>query len=237
MKVTKAAEHLYRLSYIGFVNCYLVQEDDGFTLVDAAVKGQGPAILRAARDLGIPVRRIALTHAHIDHVGAVDELHQALPEAQIAISARDARFLTGDMSLDPGEPATKLRGGFPRVAAVPGVLLHEGDHVGSLEVIASPGHTPGHVAFLDTRDGALIAGDAFQTKGGVAVSGTIVPLFPLPALATWSKPLALASARALLARQPSVLTVGHGPALRDPQAAMQRAIDTLGRSLARQKAA
>jgi glyoxylase-like metal-dependent hydrolase (beta-lactamase superfamily II) len=113
--------------------------------------------------------------------------------------------------------------------------LHDGDRIGSLEVIATPGHTPGHVAFLDTRDRSVIVGDAFQTLGGVAVSGTFKLLFPLPALATWHKGLSLESARKLLALQPSILTVGHGRVLNNPQAAMERAIRVMERSLAQEE--
>ena len=91
--------------------------------------------------------------------------------------------------------------------------MHEGDRIGSLEVIATPGHNPGQLAFLDVRDRALIAGDAFQTLGGVAVAGVVKPLFPLPGLFAWHKGLSLESGRKLLALQPSLLTVGHGRAL------------------------
>jgi glyoxylase-like metal-dependent hydrolase (beta-lactamase superfamily II) len=107
----------------------------------------------------------------------------------------------------------------------PDRLLKPGDRVGSLEVVASPGHTPGHVSFLDVRDRSLIAGDAFQTRGGIAVSGVLRPLFPFPALATWNKQAALASATALRALQPSLLAVGHGNAIRDPAEAMDGAIE------------
>ena len=81
----------------------------------------------------------------------------------------------------------------------------------------------------------MIAGDAFQTQGGVAVSGTFELLFPLPALATWHKGLALERARKLLALQPSVLAVGHGRMLSDPQTQMERAIRVLERSLAKEE--
>lgn len=57
-------------------------------------------------------------------------------------------------------------------------------------MVGTPSHTPGQIALFDPRDGSLIAGDAFQTRAGVAVSGTIRLLFPFPALATWSRPLA-----------------------------------------------
>lgn len=233
MKITRYSDDLIQLTQFNFVNCYLVREDDGFTLIDASVSGQGPKIIKAAEKLGFPIRRILLTHAHVDHVGALDALHEALPDAQVGISERDARFLRGDMSLDPTEPQDKLRGGYPLCTTKPDLLLHEGDRVGSLEVIATPGHTPGQIAFLDTRNRALIAGDAFQTMGGVAVSGTFVPLFPLPAFATWHKGLALESARKLLALQPSVLAIGHGRLLKQPQQAMERAIAVAQRSLAK----
>ena len=107
----------------------------------------------------------------------------------------------------------------------PDRLLKPGDRVGSLEIMASPGHTPGHVALLDVRNRSLIAGDAYQTRGGIAVSGVVRPLFPFPAMATWNKPAALASAIALLQLGPSLLAVGHGNALKEPAAAMDKAIE------------
>jgi glyoxylase-like metal-dependent hydrolase (beta-lactamase superfamily II) len=97
--------------------------------------------------------------------------------------------------------------------------------VGSLEVVAAPGHTPGHVAFLDVRDRTLIAGDAFQTRGGMAVSGVVRPLFPFPAFGTWHQSTALATAQALRRLQPARLAVGHGRSLEEPGPAMDAAID------------
>jgi glyoxylase-like metal-dependent hydrolase (beta-lactamase superfamily II) len=231
VKVRAQGNNVFRLNYLGFVNCYLVREADGFTLVDTAVKGRGKAIVQAARTLGQPIVRLLLTHAHVDHVGSLDELHALLPEAEVVISSREARFLAGDMSLDATEPVDKLRGGWPKVTTRPTRTVQEGDRVGSLEMVDSPGHTPGHASFLDTRDGGLIAGDAFQTLGGVAVSGTWVPLFPLPALATWHKPTCLDSARKLRALAPTWMAVGHGRILEQPVAAMDRAIAALDREL------
>jgi glyoxylase-like metal-dependent hydrolase (beta-lactamase superfamily II) len=103
-----------------------------------------------------------------------------------------------------------------------------GDRVGSLEVVASPGHTPGHVAYLDTRNRDLIAGDALQTKGGIAVAGVIRPRFPLPALGTWDKATARESAVALRALEPGRLAVGHGDVLDSPADAMAQAIAEAG---------
>lgn len=85
-------------------------------------------------------------------------------------------------------------------------------------------HTPSHIALFDQRDGTLIAGDAFQGAGGIAVSGTIRPLFPFPAMATWYKLAALQSARRLAALSPSRLAVGHGRVLESPGSSISEAI-------------
>jgi glyoxylase-like metal-dependent hydrolase (beta-lactamase superfamily II) len=206
------------------VNCYLVREGDGLTLIDTTIGGSTRAILAAAERMGAPIVRVALTHAHGDHAGSLDDLHAALPQAEILVPAREARFLAGDLSLDPGETQGVLKGNWKKSSTQPNRLLQGGDRVGSLEVIASPGHTPGHVAFLDTRDRSLIAGDAFQTRGGIAVAGVVRPFFPFPAMGTWHKLTALTSARALRSVEPRLLAVGHGTMLSGPLAAMDEAI-------------
>lgn len=224
MKATRHGEHLIKVTRFGLVNCYLVREEDGFTLIDSMVGGSAKGILQAAEEAEGVIKRIALTHAHSDHVGSVDALSRELADSELLVSARDARFLRGDKSIDPGEPQAKLRGGYPKIATEPARLLEPGDRVGSLELVASPGHTPGHCSFLDTRDRTLIAGDALQTLGGIAVAGVFRPLFPFPALGTWHKPTAVESARSLRALEPSRLAVGHGEVLEAPAAAMDAAI-------------
>ena len=224
MKTVRHTPNLVRLTRLGAVNAFFVVEDDGLTLVDTMLPKSQDDILAAARELGAPIVRIALTHAHGDHVGSVDALAAALPNATVAVSARDARLLAGDKSLDPGEPQSKLRGGYPQIETRPSVLLEPGDRVGSLEVVAAPGHTPGQVAFLDTRDRTLLAGDAYSTLGGVATTAKVNPRFPLPGMATWDKPTAVRTARELRALDPARLAVGHGRVVESPAAAMDAAI-------------
>ncbi len=224
MRTLPISDHAYQLTRLWMVNSFLVLEEDGFTLIDTNLAGSADGIIAAARRLDAPIVRIVLTHAHVDHAASIDALHAALPEVEILFPARTARLLAGDTSLDPDEPKAKLRGGYVTCETKPTRELQPGDRVGSLEVVASPGHSPDHTAYFDTRDRTLYAGDAFQTKGGVAVSGMLRWLFPLPALATWHKPTALASARALRALNSSRLAVGHGRTLVDPKTAMDRAI-------------
>lgn len=221
-------QHMHQLTFMPRmfpVNCYLVEEDDGLTLIDAGLPYSAKRIEQAAARMGKPIMRIVLTHAHEDHVGALDRLKARLPDAQVFISRRDARLLQGDVSLEAGEPDTPIRGSVPKgILTRPDVLLEDGDHVGSLLAISAPGHTPGSMAFLDTRTRALIAGDAFQVRGGVAVSGRLKPLFPFPALATWNKQSSLESAKKLAHLKPSLLAVGHGNMLPHPQIQLERAI-------------
>ena len=211
-----------RVSRYGMVNAYLVEEDDGLTLIDTMLPGSTAAILKAAG--GRPIKRIALTHAHADHIGSLDDLAAKLPGGEVLISGRDARLLGGDKTLDPGEERGKLRGGYPGAKTKPTRTISPGERIGSLEVFASPGHTPGHVAFLDTRDRTLYAGDAYSTLGGVATTAKVNWKFPLPGKATWDYPTALESARALRTLDPARLATGHGKVVESPAAAMDRAI-------------
>ncbi|WP_335872321.1 MBL fold metallo-hydrolase [Bacillus sp. 2205SS5-2] len=221
-------EFVYQVSFMPNwfpVNCYLLEEDESLTLIDAALPNSTKSIIEAAKKIGKPIKRIVLTHAHFDHVGALDSIKKLLPAVEVMISARDARLLAGDSSLDPSEPSTPVRGGVPKnIYTVPTTLLEDGDMIGSLKVIASPGHTPGSISFYDTRSGILIAGDAFQTRGGMAVSGKVKPLFPFPAMATWNKEIAVNSAKKLALIEPTLLAVGHGNMMKSPLQSMKKAI-------------
>ena len=213
-----------RIPWFGFVNAYLVAEDDGLTVIDTLMPRSASRILAAAGRVDAPIVRILLTHAHGDHIGSLDELAGRLPDAEVLISQRDARLLAKDMSLDPDEPQSKLSGSYPGAKTVPTGMLQPGDRVGSLEVLAAPGHTPGHVAYLDPRDRTMYCGDAYSTLGGVATTAKVNPRFPLPALATWDRPTALASARTLRALDPARLAPGHGKVVESPGPAMDAAI-------------
>jgi glyoxylase-like metal-dependent hydrolase (beta-lactamase superfamily II) len=212
-----------RISRFGIVNAFLVREDDGLTLIDTAIGGSAKAILSQAADLGAPIVRILLTHAHGDHIGSLDALAAELPDAEVIISSRDALLLAKDTTLQPGESG-KLKGSFPGAETKPTRTIENGDRVGSLEVIATPGHTPGHMAFLDTRDRTLYCGDVFSTLFGVYTSARANPLFPLPAMATWNKELELESAIELRTHEPTALAPGHGPVNTDALEQMDDAI-------------
>ncbi len=212
--------NLTQLTKFGLMNAYLVREDDGLTLVDTMMSAADD-LIAAAQEADAPIRRIALTHGHGDHVGSLDALHQKLgAEVPVLMPELDARILAGE----PVEFSDKKRGSWPKIETRPDVLLKPGDRVGSLEVVASPGHTPGHIAFLDIRDRSLVAGDAFHSIGGVQVPSRPTFPFPLVWMGTCDRSQALESAVALRALEPSLLVVGHGKATPSPLAAMDAAI-------------
>ncbi len=222
--------NLVQITRLRFVNAYLVREEDGLTLVDTGISGTAGAILEAARAAGAPIRRLAVTHAHGDHVGSVDALVERLGDVEVVYPERDARIMIGDLSLGPDEPGPPLRGlraaGFAKVKTRPTRTLAPGNRLGSLEAIAADGHTPGQLAYLDTRDRTLLCADVYATLLGPVTSAKPTLRSPVPGIATWNRSLALESARRLRALDPSRLAPGHGRVVDDPASLMDRALAT-----------
>ena len=180
MKVTAVGRYGKQLTRFGFVNCFLVREDDGYTLIDANLKGSEESILQVAGD--VPIRRILLTHPHVDHVGSVDALMARVAGLRLLASERSVPILQipPDLSLRPGEVGP-IRGGTSGIRSKVTQTVAEGERVGSLLVIDTPGHIHGHQSFLDERDGTLYAGDEFGSLGKLSVTGFMPWWFPMKA--------------------------------------------------------
>ena len=153
------------------VNAFVVNADV-LTLVDTGTPGGAGAILAAIRALGrepADVGRICLTHRHADHAGNAAELARATG-APVDVAPLEAPFVRDGTEQPRPSPATPLgRALVPYVKlALPWALppmpvqetLRDGEQVGPFQIIATPGHTAGHVSLLWQERGLLFAGDA-----------------------------------------------------------------------------
>ena len=190
MRAVEVAAGVFRLPLApaGALNCFaLVDADGGVTLIDAGLRRSGKRLARGLEELGkgLPdVRRIVLTHAHADHAGGLAAAAEA-SAAPVSAHEREAVYVR-DGRVPPferGGPAKRL---FPR--KFPPVTVAEtfrdGDvlpYAGGLRVVATPGHTPGHVSLLHEATGTLLLGDALMNlrdllRYPMAMACTSVPL-------------------------------------------------------------
>jgi len=201
-----------RVGYpLGFSNSYLVDSEDGPTLIDTGTAGALRAILQAVRDSGRAprdVRHIALTHAHFDHAGTLARLAVATG-AQVWVHSADAAAVRSGAAgpLPTFEP--RLIAAFMRRLPSPGWrawpaarTLEDGALVGGdLRAIHNPGHTPGHTSYLwPAHGGVLFTGDTLTNFGRVRL-GLINGDWPATKIA----------ARQLAALDFDTVVFGHGP--------------------------
>jgi glyoxylase-like metal-dependent hydrolase (beta-lactamase superfamily II) len=165
---------------LGHVNSYLVEDDDGPTLVDCGWKADDvvAALETGLRERGLglsDVRRLTVTHHHFDHYGLAGTLLRAgVPE--LAMHQRDwdvARDHLPDAAAFDAESDRWLeRNGYPVEPSAaddfyaqrteltePTRTLADGERIGRLRALWTPGHTPGHLCFIDERSGRMLTGD------------------------------------------------------------------------------
>lgn len=148
-------------------NCSVIwcTETREAALVDPG--GDAELIIRELSDLDINLKQILLTHGHLDHVGAAAALAAHYDVQIIGPNKADLFWLEG-------LPTQSQMFGLDYCAPVtPDRWLNEGDTVSvgnvTLDVFLCPGHTPGHVVFLDRIGRLLVSGDVIF-RGGVGRS-------------------------------------------------------------------
>jgi glyoxylase-like metal-dependent hydrolase (beta-lactamase superfamily II) len=211
-------------------NAYLVGDDTSWVLVDACTPGNEGRIRRAAEHrFGRDSRpgAILLTHGHFDHAGSAGALADFW-RIKIYAHPLELPFVTGQSLYPPFDLSGP--GFFTRIARFfPTGTVNLGSRVSALtpsqsppglpnwEVIETPGHTPGHVAFFRRSDGVLLAGDAVTTMNLDSMLDTLLQRKkvcrpPVPATMNWKD--ARRSVELLAGLRPSLIAAGHGVPMR-----------------------
>ncbi len=204
---------------------YLLQDADGLTLVDTSISNAGSKILaqlKAAGHSPTDVKRILITHAHPDHVGSLPVVQQATG-AEVWCHALERPVVEGKMPI-PGRPG---RITMPKTMLKPTPVsrtVEDGEVLpilGGLQVVATPGHAPGHVSYWQPEHRLLIVGD---------VIFYLLNRMTLPfALFTADMDENKRSVKKLAALQPDILLFGHGkPIVGQASAVLTAFVQRLG---------
>ena len=167
--VTRLSEGVWWID-LGGVNAYLVDDGGTLTLVDAGMPWHGGALVDAVVEAGFvldDLDRVLLTHYDLDHVGGLARLDGL--DLTIYAGQGDAPLVTGREA----PPFSIPKGAFQRLVgplvtppANEVVPLADGDDIGSFTVYDTPGHTPGHVAYVSGKLGVAALGDLVSESGG-----------------------------------------------------------------------
>jgi glyoxylase-like metal-dependent hydrolase (beta-lactamase superfamily II) len=227
MITTEVADRVHRIEH-AYVNVYLVEDEGRVLLVDTGLPRSWGLIAGALRELGRradDVVAVALTHAHFDHTGNAARVQQRLgvpilahPE-DFSLAAHPYRYAhENPRAVYPVRYPSgarillaMTRAGAWRVPGVEGLRAYAGEEQvelpGRPRVVATPGHTYGHVALhLPGRD-TVISGDALVTLD--PYTGRSGPQIVAGA-ATADSAQALASLDRLAATRAGTVLPGHG---------------------------
>jgi glyoxylase-like metal-dependent hydrolase (beta-lactamase superfamily II) len=199
-------------------NCYLVEEEGGsLTLVDASMQADGKKILEFITQSGhkpSDVKTIVITHCHVDHTRGLGAL-KAATGASVAVHEADADYVSGKAKYpSPGGAmglAFKVMSPLMSTKPVePDRRLKDGDDLGRLSVIHTPGHTPGSISLFDGGAKVLFVGDTARYMKG--------KLEGPPPQFTLSMNQAKTSIERLSALDFQVMLSGHGEPLKSVDA-------------------
>jgi glyoxylase-like metal-dependent hydrolase (beta-lactamase superfamily II) len=233
---------------VGPVNAYLIQGSP-LTLVDCGINtdpGREALLqgLAAAGHEPADIERILITHAHPDHYGLAYLLQDGsdatvfFPEREIArVRDRQMLFEVGRLLMEAGMPlellfkmdqARKSDPTRPKMKHDEVVLVHDGDRFSfadgpDLVALHMPGHTGGHMVYLDESDGVLFAGD--QLLPDVTPNPLLEPSLDEPGERRRSLSEYLDSLERMGAMELALAYPGHGDPVKDPGELIARTIE------------
>ena len=179
-------------SGLGSINCYVYQNGEDYTLIDAGIKNEEfeQIFYRKLKEYNIEINqitRIILTHFHNDHIGVVNQITNDYPIPVYASEIAIPRLKCEDDYLQQKlsfyydlyeqygvpefarERMAKMENTLhnkEHVMIYPPIMkLEEGQEIGGLRVMAAPGHSPDSICLFDEETGWLFAGDFLLTTG------------------------------------------------------------------------
>ena len=151
-------------------NVYLVEDGDKLILIDTGLPRNDQKIIKYLEALGrkpTDISTIVFTHFHIDHVGNAKKIKE-LSGAKVAAHELDADYIAGTKA--PPRPKSLMIKALSAVVKPNPVdveiRLKDGDKIGRLLVIHTPGHSEGSIALLDAEQKVLFAGDTIRFIDG-----------------------------------------------------------------------
>ncbi|WP_334325140.1 MBL fold metallo-hydrolase [Gilliamella apicola] len=138
-------------------NCSIVWCDETNEAAFIDPGGEPELLKKAVEKLGVNIKQILLTHGHLDHVGVAAELAKHYDVKIIGPSQEDEFLFTA-------LPQQSMQFGFPYTESfLPDRWLKENDKIQigniSFDVLFCPGHTPGHIVFINLKDKIAFVGD------------------------------------------------------------------------------
>jgi glyoxylase-like metal-dependent hydrolase (beta-lactamase superfamily II) len=165
----KITDGIYQVEGVN-CNVYLVEDGEKLILIDTGLPRSSKKILKSIEALGrkpVDVSTIVVTHFHIDHVGSLKKMKDATG-AKVAVHKADADIVAGKKS--PPKPKNLMMRALSSVVKAapvePDIRLKEGDKVGRLLVINTPGHSEGSISLSDKERKVMFVGDAVRFVDG-----------------------------------------------------------------------